>query len=829
MASPSTRSEPSTRRSPPVGQKRPVRWLPLFGCVAIAAFPAAASDRHPTWSPDSQQIAFSSNRSGSHELWRLPSQGGVEPTQLTDLGAHSTYPSWSPDGDCILFSSNLDGDFDLYLLDLASGDVAPLTDAPGRDWDPQWSPAGDRIAFTSDRDGDFDIYVMDADGSGLRQLTFDDAPDLDPAWTPDGATVAFSRAYRIFAIDLADGSERPITEESSRHPSYSPDGTRLAYTFYTSWLGARFSGLRIASLDGTSAQELAGAGFPNKWGPSWSPDGREVASHFSRNNTYLVSIPAGAGSWTDLTSSQGTDRWLEVPVWWGDLTLVPDGYPVTRSVQFGLSPLATDEMEEHLNEFEQPPMPPQNMIDGTEGYYEIRFSHDGSYGLILDLRSAARRAATWRISMRSSSRPLTLSWNLEGFPSDGTLVLRDPYLRGEILEVDMLAQSQVAIEQEPLTTLEIVYRSPIEATVELSEGWNLVSLPVEVDDPAVQALFPGAISAFARTAVGYAPVQELEPCTGYFVNLSAATTVRWSGLALAECERDLDGGWSLIGGPMEPFAVGAIGQRPADVLVSVFGLSGLYQQVAQLDPGRGYWAHMQQQGSLSISLPGGSLKPAAAPPADPGRQGVLWLESGGHRQEIDLGVSTADPLQAPPLPPGDIPDLRVLKDGVPYLQVPDAADGQEVDLRIQGRDVVLGWDVARDAGGEWSLWVRDMWRPLRGRGQLALGDASPAAWLALHHVGLSTRFELQRSYPNPFNASTVIAFGLPESATVSLSLFDVLGQRVRSLVSGDLPAGKHTVRWDGRDDAGMDLGSGVYLVSLKASGAIATDRLVLLR
>jgi len=281
---------------------------------------------------------------------------------------------------------------------------------------------------------------------------------------------------------------------------------------------------------------------------------------------------------------------------------------------------------------------------------------------------------------------------------------------------------------------------------------------------------------------------------------------------------------------MDRLAVSAIGQRPQGILASVFALSGVYATATELAPGRGYWVQLQADGSLSASLPGGNLKPVADTPTDPVRQGVLWLESAGHRQVIDLGVPA--PLrQVPPTPPGDILDIRVLVDGLACAQAPATTRADVYPLHVQGRDLVLGWDVSRDADGAWELRTDAGWMAISGRGRISLGDALPSRRLALRQVAarVPTVFGLQRSYPNPFNATTLIEYALPQEAEVSLLVYDVLGQQVRMLVSGNVTAGVHTVRWDGRNNAGRSVGAGVYLVRLVAGEDTAISRMMLVK
>ena len=71
---------------------------------------------------------------------------------------------------------------------------------------------------------------------------------------------------------------------------------------------------------------------------------------------------------------------------------------------------------------------------------------------------------------------------------------------------------------------------------------------------------------------------------------------------------------------------------------------------------------------------------------------------------------------------------------------------------------------------------------------------------------------LAANYPNPFNIETHIAYSLPKSGNVRLNIFNIRGQRVRSLVQEYQRVGFHTARWDGRDDLGAVMGSGVYFL-----------------
>lgn len=100
----------------------------------------------------------------------------------------------------------------------------------------------------------------------------------------------------------------------------------------------------------------------------------------------------------------------------------------------------------------------------------------------------------------------------------------------------------------------------------------------------------------------------------------------------------------------------------------------------------------------------------------------------------------------------------------------------------------------------------------------AVGDPAPA------------RFILGSAAPNPFNPSTAIAYEAPAGGgTVSLKIYDASGAVVRTLVSGHVPGGSRSARWDGRDDSGRSLASGVYFVRFLAPGAAETRKIALVR
>jgi subtilisin family serine protease len=96
-------------------------------------------------------------------------------------------------------------------------------------------------------------------------------------------------------------------------------------------------------------------------------------------------------------------------------------------------------------------------------------------------------------------------------------------------------------------------------------------------------------------------------------------------------------------------------------------------------------------------------------------------------------------------------------------------------------------------------------------------------------ISIPREFSLAQNYPNPFNASTKISFVLSQSGDARLIIYDLLGRKVKTLVSSYMESGSHEIVWDGTGDDGNDASSGIYLYKLVSDGKIQVKRMTLLR
>jgi len=216
----------------------------------LTHFEVSEGAYQPSWSPDGQQILFSSFKSGSSigpALWVIDADGSnphllykVEGSSRALEGNHAR---WSPDGTKVAFDLCLNCQIrtnnDIYLFDTQSKQVTQLTQDSASDTNPAWSPDGQRIAFASDRDyvdADTlrfrkDLYLIDAAGSNLQRLT-GTGNVTAPRWSPNGKIIAFEwniQGNEVFIYDLAGRQIQKIETgfQFAGNPLWNKDGNQL--------------------------------------------------------------------------------------------------------------------------------------------------------------------------------------------------------------------------------------------------------------------------------------------------------------------------------------------------------------------------------------------------------------------------------------------------------------------------------------------------------------------------------------------------------------------------------------------------------------------------
>jgi subtilisin-like proprotein convertase family protein len=155
----------------------------------------------------------------------------------------------------------------------------------------------------------------------------------------------------------------------------------------------------------------------------------------------------------------------------------------------------------------------------------------------------------------------------------------------------------------------------------------------------------------------------------------------------------------------------------------------------------------------------------------------------------------------------------------------------EADLVVDGPGSLSDF-AGESSAGEWQIWVSDNVGADTGvlhTWCVRVYGSSPTGVDDGTSGTIPRAYVLENARPNPFNPATVVKYGAPVGGPATLRVYNVAGRCVRTLVSGEVTAGYHEARWDGRDDGGAAVSSGVYFFRLEAPGYRGSTKAVLLK
>ncbi|MFT5144101.1 MAG: hypothetical protein ACI84D_002733, partial [Thalassolituus oleivorans] len=381
------------------------------------------------------------------------------------------------------------------------------------------------------------------------------------------------------------------------------------------------------------------------------------------------------------------------------------------------------------------------------------------------------------------------------------------------------------------------------------------------------------------------------PCTAFWlVTIDGATfdiTLGSSVDALEPCDLDLFPGWNQIASPYafpiswSDVELSAPVDAPVHFDASTVGDDPYRYNQAVLQPWDGYWVNNPTSDVVSLAFQpiesSATSNTSEAAAKNAGIGGVL--DRGGYAFQLTARMPLRDLKDAQNF----VGAAETATDGYDALDFAEAPGiGEYVRLSIVEHDRRMAGDFKqlRDTGSEWHFEVgaelkeglgetgQQVVVSLSGSGSIPAGqdpyvfdlDRGERMWLSdgsfhvtltqdepVRHfsllVGTQTfasqngdgislvpqRVALEQNYPNPFESDTRIRFQLPEGGHATLNVYNSLGQRIRTLVDGTRGAGWFEATWDGRDNAGYPVTSGLYFYRLEAPGRTMSRFMVLVR
>ena len=284
------------------------------GSLSQITFASEGSDFDPELDPDGRFLIYTSTQhSTQSDIYRKMVDGKTV-TRMTFDPADDAMPCISPDGKWIAFASNRSGSWDIWMMPSAGGAATQMTFGADHELHPSFSPDGDELTYCrrNARTNQWEIWSYTIDSPGTRTYVCD---GLFPQWSPnpDSPTLLFQRArqrgsqfFSIWTVEYEDGQCSNPTEIVSAsdaaimHPSWSPDGRSICFCQVPrpaespgAW--PMQADVWMVSLDGSGLAPLTSGNWRNMQ-PRWSTDGRIYFVSDRGGSDVIWSLPAEAPS-----------------------------------------------------------------------------------------------------------------------------------------------------------------------------------------------------------------------------------------------------------------------------------------------------------------------------------------------------------------------------------------------------------------------------------------------------------------------------------------------------------------------------------------------------
>ncbi len=505
---------------------------------------------------------------------------------------------------------------------------------------------------------------------------------------------------------------------------------------------------------------------------------------------------------------------------WQSTIKCTDAGNANDSIIFGTAPTATNGLDPALGEAELPPVPPSSIID-----YRFILPVTPSVASKKDYRNDTNQAITWRMTFQPSSGgyPMTFNWNPVALPS-GSFFLKDE-VTGTIVNVNMKSQSSYILTNAGITSLKVEYAQTLTVPVNVSNGWNMLSVPVLAPDMSVTSLFPDATSQAYSFNNGYVASPTLVNSKGYFLKFGNNYSYNIMGLNVTPKQIPVISGWNMIGPFETSIAVSSITSNPPGIVSSIYyGYNNGYISASSLDRGKGYWVKTTLAGTLILPSTADRIAENQSTQYNAnkwtkiritdksGQSGTLFIAKG---EEMTRNY------ELPPIPPQGIYDVRYQSDSYAEMM------GRNHVIRISSAEYPI--QITAENMNGLKLRVKDKISGEIVNKELAEGQAitvtQPIENLDILEEGiLPTTYNIEQNYPNPFNPVTTIKYQIPQNGFVKIKIYDVLGKEVKTLVNQYQEAGYYSVKFD----AGS-LSSGIYFYRFESGNYTSIKKMMVIK
>ena len=615
----------------------------------------------------------------------------------------------------------------------------------------------------------------------------------------ENANVGWAVGWNGTILNTTDGGNNWTVQD----PKLPPGGIRNR--LYNVWFTDLYHGWAVGTYGTIRYTSDGGA----NWLPQYSG---------TTQNLFGVMFPSSNVGWIvggNGTILKFTGQNLTPDDWAVTLALNDAGSTsVNNQITFGQNLNASDGIDPSLNEEEIPPPPPS-------GIFDVRFIlPDPTTASLIDYRNSTKTSIDWMVQFQpgTAGYPISFTWDQNQLPS-GSFWLKD-LITGEIVNINMRDRNSYTLTNEGIGTLQIVFRKQACTVMDLIPGWNMISIPFEMDNAEKTYLFPSATSNTFGYENQYVVCDSIETGNGYWLRFSDADTLELCGIINPDM-LDVQTGWNMVGTFEFNLPINQITSEPPGIIVSnFFGFNNGYQTASSLQPGKGYWVKVNSNGQLIYNRlqkrSGTDIYADAS--TDWGK--IIISDKNWSSTTLLIADKSADLTfyELPPLPPAGVFDVRFSTS-----KIAERIDSPK-DILINSAQYPV---VLRVEGT--SVKVKDkidgkrVDKLLKSGEELIITDPNINVVEVVGEL-IPDKFELSQNYPNPFNPSTMIRFALPVDSKVRISLFNILGELVTDITNQEYDAGYHQLLFTANG-----LASGVYFYRIEAGKFIDVKKLILLK